>query len=244
MILAGRVRVDGEIAALGDSADPDFQKILVDGVPLPCPESRIVVALYKPEGYVTTMDDEQGRPAVAELLEDVGVRVYPVGRLDLNSSGLLLCTNDGALANGLMHPSHKVEKRYRVLVSGDAEPKLAILQAPLCIDGRMTAPAKVRIVKQLPGSELRTLLEVTIHEGRNRQIRRLCAAAELNVLGLRRVAVGKITLEGLAPGQWRQLRPEEVDWLRSHCGMQGDREHPAVRAQGQRAKEAKPWRRT
>lgn len=220
IILAGRVAVDGVTAGLGSSADPETQTITVDGKPLPEEEKNIVIALYKPEGYITTMDDEQGRASVAELVRDVGCRVFPVGRLDLNSSGLLLFTNDGDLAQRLMHPSHGIEKKYRVVVAGDAAPKLEKLRSSILIDGRMTQPAKVRLIKSLAGdgkAETRTLLEFILKEGRNRQIRRLCANADLDVLGLRRVAIGEITLDGLTPGKWRRLRDDEVAWLREHC---------------------------
>ena len=170
----------------------------------------MTVLLNKPAGYVTTMRDEQGRRTVAELVRDVGVRVYPVGRLDLNSCGALLMTSDGSLAQAMTHPSNEVEKVYHVTVRGDLERGLPVLRESAVLDGYRTRPAGVRVLRT---GERGTVLEMTIHEGRNRQIRRLCEAAELKVLRLCRVAIGPIRLGTLAPGNWRRLTPEEMSAL-------------------------------
>ena len=199
-ILAGRVTVNGRTAALGDSADPDTDTIAVDGKAVTSRTPAVTVLLNKPAGYVTTMRDEQGRRTVAELVRDVGVRVYPVGRLDLNSCGALLMTSDGSLAQAMTHPSHEVEKVYHV----------PVLRESAVLDGYRTRPAGVRVLRT---GERGTVLEMTIHEGRNRQIRRLCEAAELKVLRLCRVAIGPIRLGTLAPGNWRRLTPEEMSAL-------------------------------
>ena len=209
-ILAGRVTVNGRTAALGDSADPDTDTIAVDGKAVTGRTPAVTLLLNKPAGYVTTMRDEQGRRTVAELVRDVGVRVYPVGRLDLNSCGALLMTSDGSLAQAMTHPSHEVEKVYHVTVRGDLERGLPVLRESAVLDGYRTRPAGVRVLRT---GERGTVLEMTIHEGRNRQIRRLCEAAELKVLRLCRVAIGPIRLGTLAPGNWRRLTPEEMSAL-------------------------------
>ena len=211
-ILAGRVTVNGSTAGLGDGADPDTDTVCVDGKPVGHRTPSVTVLLNKPAGYVTTMHDEQGRRTVAELVRDVGVRVYPVGRLDLNSCGALLMTSDGETARVMTHPSHEVDKVYHVTVRGDLERGLPILRESAVLDGVRTRPAKVRVLRENPYG---TVLEMTIHEGRNRQIRRLCEAAELTVTRLCRVAVGEIRLGDLAPGKWRRLTPQELSYLES-----------------------------
>ena len=211
-ILAGRVTVNGSPAGLGDGADPDTDTVCVDGKPVGRRTPSVTVLLNKPAGYVTTMHDEQGRKTVAELVRDVGVRVYPVGRLDLNSCGALLMTSDGETARVMTHPSHEVDKVYHVTVRGDLERGLPILREIAVLDGVRTRPAGVRVLRENPYG---TVLEITIHEGRNRQIRRLCEAAELTVTRLCRVAVGEIRLGDLAPGKWRRLTPQELSYLES-----------------------------
>lgn len=203
LILAGRVSVNGKTAGLGERADPETDAVCVDGRPLRAQAVHTYIMLNKPRGYVCTLRDERGRRTVAELVADAGARLYPVGRLDLNSDGLLLMTDDGALAQKLMHPSHAVDKVYRAEVAGDVEAALPILRGPMELDGRPLAPAKV---ERLGAGVLR----VTIHEGRNRQVRRMCAAAGLRVLRLTRVAEGGLELGTLPPGRWRRLRPEEL----------------------------------
>ena len=207
-LAAGRVLVNGRPARVGDKADPDRDQITVDGCPLAGEKGRTYLMLYKPRGYVTTLSDEKGRRTVADLVKGCGVRVWPVGRLDLDSEGLLLLTDDGALTNRLLHPSSEVEKEYLVTVSGDVDRALPILSGPLELDGVPLAPARIRVVSRT--GEARARLSVTIHEGKNRQVRRMCAAAGLEVLRLKRIREGSLTLGRMAPGEWRPLTAEEI----------------------------------
>ncbi len=203
---AGRITVNGCTARIGDKADPQRDDIRVDGRPLPAPDRRTYLMLNKPRGYVTTLSDEKGRRTVAQLVAGCGARVWPVGRLDLDSEGLLLLTDDGELTQKLLHPSHEVEKEYHVWVEGNVARGLPILRGPLSLDGAPLRPARVEVLGA-------NLLSVTIHEGRNRQVRRMCAAAGLEVRRLRRVREGGLTLGGLKPGCWRPLTPEELSQL-------------------------------
>ena len=212
LITARRVRVNGNTAQLGDSADDAQDVIEVDGVRLKRPPEHLYLMLNKPRGYVTTLSDEKGRKTVAELVADLGERVYPVGRLDLNSEGLLLMTNDGALANRLTHPRQEIEKVYLLWVSHFYAGCESSLATPLEINGRKTSPAKVELLRQ-DGET--ALFRVTIHEGRNRQIRRLAEAAGLTVTRLKRIAEGSLQLGDLALGQYRPLTAEELAALRS-----------------------------
>lgn len=207
MIIDRRVRVNGNTASLGDTADDEEDVIEVDGVRLKKQPERIVLMLNKPRGYVCTLSDEKGRKNVAELVEGCGARVYPVGRLDLNSEGLLLLTNDGELANRLTHPKKEVDKVYLVWLSHYIPGCEDSIASPIEIDGRRTSPAKVETIRQAGET---ALLRITIHEGRNRQIRRLCERANVTVTRLRRVAEGTLTLGDLRPGQWRVLTEEEL----------------------------------
>lgn len=210
MILDRRVRVNGNTASLGDAADDEEDVIEVDGVRLKRQPARIVLMLNKPRGYVCTLSDEKGRKNVAELVSGCGARVYPVGRLDLNSEGLLLLTNDGELANRLTHPKKEVDKVYLVWLSHYIPGCEDSIASPIEIDGRETSPAKVETIKR-DGET--ALLRITIHEGRNRQIRRLCERANVTVTRLRRVAEGPLQLGDLKPGQWRVLTEEEIAGL-------------------------------
>ena len=210
MILDRRVRVNGNTASLGDVADDEEDVIEVDGVRLKRQPARIVLMLNKPRWYVCTLSDEKGRRNVAELVSGCGARVYPVGRLDLNSEGLLLLTNDGELANRLTHPKKEVDKVYLVWLSQYIPGCEASIASPIEIDGRPTSPAKVEKLRQ-DGET--ALLRITIHEGRNRQIRRLCERANVTVTRLRRVAEGPLQLGDLKPGQWRVLTEEEIAGL-------------------------------
>lgn len=210
MILDRRVRVNGNTASLGDVADDEEDVIEVDGVRLKRQPARIVLMLNKPRGYVCTLSDEKGRRNVAELVSGCGARVYPVGRLDLNSEGLLLLTNDGELANRLTHPKKEVDKVYLVWLSQYIPGCEASIASPIEIDGRPTSPAKVEKLRQEGET---ALLRITIHEGRNRQIRRLCERANVTVTRLRRVAEGSLQLGDLKPGQWRVLTEEEIAGL-------------------------------
>lgn len=202
-ISAGRITVNGRQAGLGDKADPVRDRIEVDGVPLSAPGDRTYIMLNKPRGYVTTLSDEKGRKTVAQLVTDCPARVWPVGRLDMDSEGLLLLTDDGKLTHRLTHPSHEVEKEYRVWVSGNMERALPILSAPVFDGGEELIADKVERTGE------RTLT-VIIHQGKNRQVRRMCAAAGLTVERLRRVREGAVRLGGLKEGQWRRLTEAEL----------------------------------
>lgn len=210
-IQQGRVTVNGIPARLGDTADPEQDEILLDGKPLPQGQEPVYILLNKPRGYVTTLSDEQGRPNAAQLVADCGVRVYPVGRLDMDSEGLLLFTNDGAFANALMHPKHQVKKTYDVWVTGYVPGAEIRLARPIELDGYTIRKPEVKLFKA-EGNRAR--LRVTIHEGRNRQIRRMCQAAGMTVTRLRRIREGSLSLGDLAPGAWRYLTREEVARLR------------------------------
>lgn len=210
-IQQGRVMVNGVPARLGDTADPEQDEILLDGKPLPQGQEPVYILLNKPRGYVTTLSDEQGRPNAAQLVADCGVRVYPVGRLDMDSEGLLLFTNDGAFANALMHPKHQVKKTYDVWVTGYVPGAEIRLAQPIELDGYTIRKPEVKLFKA-EGNRAR--LRVTIHEGRNRQIRRMCQAAGMTVTRLRRIREGSLSLGDLAPGAWRYLTREEVARLR------------------------------
>jgi 23S rRNA pseudouridine2605 synthase len=212
LIEAGRVSVNGFPAVLGQSADPDIDDIRVDGTPIRAGVHKLYIMLNKPKGYVTTLRDEKGRRNVAELVGGCGGRVWPVGRLDLDSEGLLILTNDGELTNFLTHPSNEKQKTYHVRVRGDATGALPILTGPMRIDGYEIRPADVRLLKRTPDGGS---LAVTIHEGRNRQIRKMCAQAGLAVISLRRVAEGGLALGRLKTGDWRHLTAEEVRRLKT-----------------------------
>jgi len=206
MIQEGRVRVNGAVALLGSTADPEQDEILVDGKPLPKPQENVYIMLNKPRGYVTTLSDEKGRKNVAELVADCGVRVYPVGRLDMDSEGLLLLTNDGKFANAMMHPNQEVQKTYQVWVKGYHEGCAGLLARPITLDGYQIRPPKVKLIRA-DGDKAKFM--VIIHEGRNRQIRRMCEAAGMEVNRLRRVREGSLELGDLKPGTWRYLTEEE-----------------------------------
>ena len=211
LIAAGKVTVNGVTASTGDKADAEKDCILVDGKALPPAGEKIYIMLNKPKGYVTTLSDEKGRRNVSELVKDVGARLYPVGRLDMYSEGLLIMTNDGNFANRLMHPSHEIDKTYRTWVTGaDIGWAVELLRCPMEIDGYVTRPAEVDIL-ELRGEE--ALLSVTIHEGRNRQVRKMCEAAGLKVTRLMRVSEGGVKLGDLPSGKWRRLTEEELNTL-------------------------------
>lgn len=206
-IAQGRVSVNGRQAHLGDCADLSLDTVLVDGVPLGRNDRKRYLMLNKPRGYVCTLSDEKGRPTVAELVKDCGVRVFPVGRLDLDSEGLLLLTNDGEWMQRILHPKYEVNKTYHVTVAGevgDAAKKLSRLTQ---IDGEAIRPAQVEILYR--GRETAELA-FTIHEGKNRQIRRMCAAVGLSVKRLRRVAEHDLLLGDLPIGAWRDLTEREL----------------------------------
>ena len=212
IIRAGGVTVNGRPASLGDTADPARDKILVHGKPLRRAEEKVYLMLNKPRGYVSTLKDERGRKTVRQLVAGCHARVYPVGRLDADSEGLLLMTNDGDLTLSLTHPSHEAGKTYLVSVRGDLA-RLPELEQPMDIDGYTVRPAKVYIRDQASPTEAH--IEMTIHEGSNRQIRKMCEKCGLDVRRLKRVAVGELHLDPkLAPGKWRMLTPEEIAYLK------------------------------
>ena len=210
-ISAGRVTVNGEKARLGDKADPERDRITVDGKELPRQGKKIYIMLHKPRGYVTTLHDEKGRKNVTELVDGLDSRVYPVGRLDMYSEGLLLMTNDGDFANRVMHPSHELNKVYHTWVTGEnVERSAHLLRRPMEIDGVKVQAKGVDIVQCFPGGGL---LSVTIGEGRNRQVRKMCEQAGLKVTRLLRVEEGGVELGSLKSGCWRHLTKDEVEKL-------------------------------
>ena len=211
-ISEGRVTVNGAVAVLGQKADPERDLIAVDGVAVTRQEKRICIMLNKPRGYVTTLSDERARHTVAELVAGCGMRVWPVGRLDMDSEGLLLLTNDGDLTNYLTHPRHEVEKEYETWVLGDLDRGLERLAQPMQLDGVPLRIPKVSCLGKREGET--TALSITIHEGKNRQVRRMCAEAGLTVVRLKRIREGTLRLDQkLRPGQWRELSAEEIDRL-------------------------------
>ena len=222
MIQAGRVQVNGRPVKLGDGAVPGKDIITVDGQRLPREgEGRVYLALHKPRGFVTTMADERGRRCVAQLVADAGCRVYPVGRLDKDSEGLLLLTNDGEFANLCAHPSGHVAKTYRVtLRPGVTEEQLNRLSTGIELDGKMTAPAKVRVLEEQRG---RAVVEIVLYEGRNREIRRMCEALGLEVARLKRIAMGPVRLGMLPQGKYRELTNEEVRGIIAEATKGGKR---------------------
>ena len=210
LITAQRVTVDGAVCVLGDRADAEKNEIRIDGKLVCFTEKRRYLMLNKPRGYVTTMADEKGRRTAAELVENCGTRVYPVGRLDMDSEGLLLFTNDGELTNRLLHPRFEADKTYQVRVTGDVDAGAELLRAMRDLAGEPIAPALVRVLKTEKDGGL---ISVTIHEGKNRQVRRMCAQAGLSVKRLRRVAEHGVKLGSLPLGQWRELTEEELRML-------------------------------
>ena len=211
MIQSGLISVNGIIAQLGDAADPETDEILVEGRPLPSANGPVYILLHKPRGYVTTLSDEKGRPNAAQLVADCGVRVYPVGRLDMDSEGLLLFTNDGEFANALMHPKHEVKKTYDTWVTGYVPGAEVKLSRPIELDGYTIRPPKVKLVR---ADGRKAKFQITIHEGRNRQVRRMCEAAGMSVTRLKRIREGSLMLGDLSLGKWRYLTPEEVAQLK------------------------------
>ncbi len=210
----GNIKINGESALIGQKIDPERDVVTYKGRRVRAAKNhKTYVMLNKPRGYVTTMSDERGRKCVSELLADVDSRVYPVGRLDMNSEGLLLCTDDGELTNTLTHPSHEITKVYLVRVRGNVDKtQIKKLSSPMEIDGYIIKPVKVTKMSE---SEDSTLLKMELCEGRNRQIRKMCEQCELAVLSLKRVSEGEIMLGKLQTGKWRYLTREEVKYLKS-----------------------------
>ena len=207
MIMDGRVTIGGVPARLGQSAQFGIDDIAVDNVPLTTSISPIYIMLNKPVGYIATMNDERGRKTVVELVSGVSARVYPIGRLDMDSEGLLLMTNDGAFANLVAHPSNNITKTYEVTVEGNAAGAVAMLRRPMQIDGHSICAISVEYGAR-PGNG--GILTITISEGRNRQIRKMCALCGLKVRSLKRISIGSVELGALHTGQWRYLTQDEV----------------------------------
>lgn len=211
LILAGAIKVNGQLAQLGDKIDPTKDRVTLRGKPVRAVEEKVYLMLNKPRGFVTTMSDEQGRRCVADLVAQAPQHVYPVGRLDRNSEGLLLMTNDGDFANRIMHPRSHISKTYRVTVHPPVtEEQLTRIMAGIPLDGRTTLPCEVEILSR---EEERVVLRFVLYEGRNREIRRLCEEVGLDVIRLKRIAVDTLTLGMLQPGRWRLLTETEVKRL-------------------------------
>ena len=203
IIAKGAVKVNGTVAKIGDSVDPKRDIITLNGKKIENKTVAKYIMLHKPRGFVTTMSDELGRRCVASLVEDVGERVYPIGRLDRNSEGLLLLTNDGEFANAVMHPSKHVAKVYRVTIRPDiSDEQIAAMSDGMMIDGRMTAPAQVTVLEK---RDDRAVIEIVLFEGRNRQIRRMCEELGIEVARLKRTAIAGVKLGMLPQGKWREL---------------------------------------
>lgn len=209
LILEGKVSVDGTVVTeMGFKADPEKQQILFDGKPLVPEEKKVFLLLNKPKGYVTTLDDPQGRPIVTALLTGIHARVFPVGRLDIDTEGALLLTNDGDLANKIIHPRNEVKKTYLALVSGQPSPaKLQQLEKGILLEEKKTAPAQVKILEKKPTT---TLIEITIHEGRKRQVRKMFREVGHRVLELKRTAYGNLKLGGLPTGKYKVLGTKDL----------------------------------
>ncbi len=208
MIEKGLVKVNGDRAHIGDKVDPKRDRVTVSGKKIAVQDKMRYILLHKPRGYITTMKDEQGRKCVAELVQDIDARIYPVGRLDRESEGMLLMTNDGAFSNAMTHPTRHVPKTYRVTVRPKiTDEQINAFHTGIEIDGRMTAPAGLRVIEREEG---RVVCEVILYEGRNRQIRRMFEELGIEVARLKRTAVGSVKLGMLAPGKWRNLTEEEV----------------------------------
>lgn len=215
LIEEGRVTVNGQAASLGSSADDAIDEIRIDNTPLAKNEQRTYIILNKPRGVISSMSDDRERKTVAELTANVGVRVYPVGRLDYDSEGLLIMTDDGELAHKLMHPSHEIGKTYELrTLGGDMAHALEVLRSPLEIDGYIINPAEVKLLNQ---SENEALFSITITEGRNRQIRKMCDQAGITVIRLKRVAEGNLKLGKLPLGEWRYLEAAEIENLQKYA---------------------------
>ena len=211
LIELGKVRVNGRVAKIGAKVDPKRDKVTVSGKTVVPVNQKVYIMLHKPRGFVTTLSDELDRKTVADLVKDVGVKVFPVGRLDRNSEGLLIMTNDGNFANALTHPSAHVNKTYRVTVKGEVDDeKLDKLSTGVVIDGVKTLPAEVFIAEK---KEDRTVLIFIIHEGRNRQIRKMCEAVKLEVIRLKRTEIAGVKLGMLGQGKWRDLNEKELHRL-------------------------------
>ena len=218
-ISSGRVAVDGRITtAMGVKIDPDQQQVLFDGKEVKLSEQNVYYLLNKPKGYVTTVADPQGRPIVTDLIKDCRQRIFPVGRLDLDTEGALLLTNDGDLAQKMQHPRFGVKKIYEALVAGrPQQKKLELLEKGILIEEKKTSPANVAVLKKYAKS---TLIRIIIHEGRKRQVRKMFAAIGHPVISLKRTAYGKLSLNNLAPGAYRLLNKEDLKNIFKNISLQ------------------------
>ena len=212
LIRQGKVRVDGRIITeMGTKVDPETQNIECEGVALVSREEKVYILLHKPTGYLSTVDDPKGRPIVTDLLKNIKERVYPVGRLDLNTEGALLLTNDGELSQKILHPSHEVNKTYVAKVKGvPGRKKLDALSKGIELEGRKTWPASIKVLKTEAQS---TVIQIIIHEGRKRQVRKMFEAIGHPVLALKRTAYGQLELGGLGPGKYRFLTPRDIKFI-------------------------------
>jgi 23S rRNA pseudouridine2605 synthase len=212
LIKEGKVRVDGKVVTeMGTKVDPDAQDIECDGIHVAAREKKIYILLHKPAGFLSTVHDPQGRPIVTDLLPQVKERVYPVGRLDLDTEGALLLSNDGELAQKILHPSHEVNKTYVAKVKGKPNnKKLAALSRGITLEGRKTWPADIEVLQTEPQA---TTIKIIIHEGRKRQVRKMFDAVGHPVLQLKRTAYGQLELGDLRPGKYRFLSPEDIKMI-------------------------------
>ncbi|WP_083238773.1 pseudouridine synthase [Caloranaerobacter ferrireducens] len=213
LILQGRVKVNGKVVEeLGYKIDPDIDIVLVDNKRIIKKENYIYIALNKPEGYITTVKDQFNRPTVLDLVKSIKERIYPIGRLDYDTSGLLLLTNDGDLTYKLTHPKHEIEKVYIAKIKGvPTEKELNKFRKGLKIDNYVTSKAKIEVLKKYNDY---SIVKITIHEGKNRQIRKMCKKINHPVIKLKRIAIGKIELGNLKKGSWRYLSKEEISYLK------------------------------
>ncbi len=218
LISMGKVKVNGRVAQIGDKINPKRDTVTVNGKKVVSSKNKYYIMLHKPRGFVTTLSDEMDRRCVADLVKDIPERIYPVGRLDKDSEGLLLMTNDGDFANAMMHPKHHVPKTYRVTVRQNVtENMVDQLAVGIVIEGRKTAPADVRVLLK---EDTRTVLEIILYEGRNREIRKMCESLGLEVIRLKRTQFGSLKLGMLAQGKYRDLTPEEVHRLMTSSGAE------------------------
>ncbi len=217
-IRLGRVRVNGSVAKIGDTIEAGVDTVEYDGrIIVPMCDEKVCIALNKPRGIVTTVSDEKGRPSINMLVADLGIRVYPIGRLDMDSDGLILLTNDGELANRLTHPKHEIPKIYHVSVKGKpTNEQISVLRGKMMLDGYEILPVKVTVISNAKYDTDSTVLEMTLYEGRNRQIRKMCEKADLKITRLTRIAIGKILLGGLPTGKWKRLSKNEIDYLKGN----------------------------
>ncbi len=220
MIKQGRIKINGHPAVIGASVNPNRDVITVDGERVMTNQKKqnIYIALNKPRGYVTSLSDELGRKTATELVSDLGTRVYPIGRLDRNSEGLLLMTNDGEFANQMMHPKYKVSKNYRVTVKNAVtDDQVTKMASGVVIDGRKTEPCEIVVLEKSPE---RSVMQIVLREGRNRQIRKMCESVGLTVSRLKRISVGAVKLGVLQPGEYRHLTARELELLKSRLQSQ------------------------